>query len=30
MGVRWDGVDESVTAISSVRARMCLHVGVQC
>ena len=29
MGVRGDGGGESVTAISSVKAQMCLHLDVQ-
>ena len=30
MGVRGGRGDESVTAISSVKAQMCLHLDVQC
>ena len=30
MGVRGGGGDESVTAISIVKAQMCLHLDVQC
>ena len=29
-GVRGAGGGESVTAISSVKAQMCLHLDVQC
>ena len=29
MGVHGGGGDESVTAISSVKAQMCLHLDVQ-
>ena len=30
MGVRGGGGNESVTAISGVKAQMCLHLDVQC
>ena len=30
MGVNWGGGAGSVTAISSVKAQMCLHLDVQC
>ena len=30
MGVRGSGWGESVTAISSVKAQMCLHLDVLC